>query len=115
MSPEITRINGSGAARSAFLTWGGVEQPERDVQCLAETSVGIVVHFSGVHDDADTQLPLRPAGAWQACVVIGQQLAQDGDGGFQQDRLGCPVYRVDEREDPVATVDEPVPVPPVDT
>ena len=41
---------------------GGVEQPECDIQCLAETPVGVVTDVSGVGDDADPQLPLQSGG-----------------------------------------------------
>jgi hypothetical protein len=40
------------------LDAGGVEQAERGVQGLAEASVGVVEHRSGVHDDTDPQLAL---------------------------------------------------------
>jgi hypothetical protein len=33
----------AGGRLECFLDVGGVEQPERDVQCLAETAVGVVV------------------------------------------------------------------------
>jgi hypothetical protein len=36
-----------------FLDARSVEQAEGDIQCLAEASVGVVVDFSSVHDDAD--------------------------------------------------------------
>jgi len=75
---------------------------------------GVVGDLSRVHDDADPQHPLGPAGAREAGVAIGQQLAQGGDGPVQQDRLGGPVHRADEGQHAVAPVDEPVAVTPLD-
>jgi hypothetical protein len=89
---------------------GGIEQPERDVQGFSEAPVAVVVHLTGVHDGADPQLPLEPASAGETGVVVGQQLAQGRDSGFQQGRGGGLVDRADEREDAVAAVGEPVSV-----
>ncbi len=93
---------------------GGVEQAEGDVQGLAKAPVGVVVDFSGVDDDPDPQLPLRLAVARQAGVVLGQEPAEQRDDAVQQEGLGGLVDRVDERQDAVAAVDEPVAVPLVD-
>ena len=86
---------------------GGIEQAEGDVQRLAEASVGVVVDFSRVHDDPDPQLPL----GWlcgKAGVVLGEEPAEQGDDAVQQERLGRLVNRVDEGQDAVTPVDEPV-------
>ena len=75
---------------------GGVEQPECDIQCLAETPIGVVPDISCVGDDADPQLPLRSAGVREAGVVVGQEIAEGRDGAVQKERLGSLVYRADE-------------------
>jgi hypothetical protein len=75
----------------------GVEQAEGDIQCLAEAPVGVVADVSGVRDDADPQLPLRPPVVREAGVVVGQETAEGGDDTVQQERLGSLVYRVNER------------------
>ena len=93
---------------------GRVEQAEGDVERLAEAPVGVVGDLPRVHDDADPQHPLGPAGPREAGVVVGQQPGQGGDGLVQQDRLGRPVHRADEGQDAVAPVDEAVPVAPLD-
>jgi hypothetical protein len=84
-----------------------VEQAERDIQRLPEAAVGIVTDLSGVDDDAHPQLASqgRPG---QALVVAGQETAERGNDLIQQHRLGCLIDRMDEREDAVATIDEPV-------
>jgi hypothetical protein len=61
MSSEMTKVSGPAEAASALLTLarraGG-----RDVEGLAEASVGVVVDLAGVHDDADSQLTLLASG-----------------------------------------------------
>ena len=74
----------------------------------------VVVDFSGVHDDADAELVVRAAGAREAGVVVGQELAECGHGAVQKDWLGGLVDWVDEREEAVAAVGEPVTMAPVD-
>jgi hypothetical protein len=101
-----------GAER--LLHAGGVEQAEGDVESFAEASVAVVVDFSGVQDDADAELPVQTVGSREAGVVIGQELAERGDGAVQQDGLGGPVDGVDEGEEAVAAVSEPVAMAPVD-
>lgn len=97
-----------------FLHAGGVEQAEGDVECFAEASVGVIVDFSGVYHDADAELVVRAAGAREAGVVVGQELAECGYGAVQQDWLGDLVDGVDEGEEPVAAIGEPVAMVPVD-
>src|SRR5580700_2758426 len=97
-----------------LLHAGGVEQAEGDVECFAEASVAVVVDFSGVHHGADAELVVRAAGAREAGVVAGQELAECGYGAVQQDWLGDLVDRVDEGEEAVAAVGEPVTMAPVD-
>jgi hypothetical protein len=87
---------------------GGVEQAERDVQRLAVAPVGVVVHFPGVHYDADPQLPLRLAVARQAVVVLTEKLVESRDRAVQQECLGHLVDRTDKRQDAVSPVNEPV-------
>jgi hypothetical protein len=86
----------------------GVEQAERDVQCLAEAPVRVVVHFPGVHHDAHPQLPLRLAVPRQAGVVLGEELVENRDRAVQQNRLGHLVDRADQRQEAVSPVNEPV-------
>jgi hypothetical protein len=93
---------------------GGVEQAERDIQRLAEAPVGVVVHFPGMHYDAHPQLPLRLAVARQARVVLAEELAEGGNRAIEQDRLRHLVDRMNEREDAVSPVNEPVVVALVD-
>src|SRR5580700_2140747 len=76
--------------------------------------VAVVVDFSGVHHGADAELVVRAAGAREAGVVAGQELAECGYGAVQQDWLGDLVDRVDEGEEAVAAVGEPVTMAPVD-
>lgn len=45
---------------------GGVQQAECDIQGFPEAPVGVVVDFSCVYDDADSELQLRSAGVWEA-------------------------------------------------
>jgi hypothetical protein len=73
------------------------------------------VDFSRVHDDADPQLPLRSTGARKARIVVGQKPMEGWDSVIQQKCLGCLVHRVDERQDTIATVDEPVAIAFVDS
>ena len=84
---------------------GRVEQAERGVQGLAETSVGVVEHRSGMHDDTDPKLALQRA----ADVVLGQQQAESRDHASQQ-HPGSVAHRMDQRQEAVAPVGEPVPV-----
>ena len=63
---------------------------------------------SRVDDDADAQLPLRPAGAREAGVVVGQETVESGDGAVEQERFGGLLDWADERQESVTTVDVPV-------
>lgn len=84
------------------LDAGSVEQAEGGVQGLAEASVGVVEHRSGVDDDTDPQLAFRRAGS----VVLGQQQAESRNHTSQQHPGG--VIRMDERQQAVAPVGESV-------
>ena len=97
-----------------FLDAGGVEQAEGDVECFAEAAVAVVVDFSGVHDDADPELLVQPVGTRGVGVVVGQELAECGNGAVEQDWLRGLVDGVDKGEEAVAAVGEPVAMAPVD-
>jgi len=101
-----------GAERLFYA--GGVEEAEGDVERLAKASVGVVVDFSRMHDDADPELPMQAVGARKAGVVVGQELTERGYGTVQQDRLGGLVDGADESEEAITAVGEPVTVAPVD-
>lgn len=60
-------------------------------------------------------MPLRSARARKARIVVGQEPAEGGDGAIQQNDLGCLVHRVDERQETIAAVDEPVAIAFVDS
>jgi len=92
-----------------------VEQAKCDVQCLTEASVGIVVDFSCVNDDAYPQLPLSSAGPRKARVVIGKKPTEGGDGAIQQKRFGRLVHWADECQDTITAVDKPVAIAFVDS
>jgi len=77
---------------------GRIEQAERDIQCLAKASIGIVVDFSCVQDDPDPQLPLRLAATRKGGVVFGKEPAEEGDRTVQQERLGHLVNRMEKAE-----------------
>jgi hypothetical protein len=111
----MTRIQRVGRGLERFLEAWGVEQPEGDVQCLAEAPVGVVVDVAGVHDDTDPQLPVRAVDGRNAGIVFGQQLAEGRHGPVQQERLGGLVNWVYEGEDAVAAVGEPVTMAPADS
>lgn len=97
------------ACRSEHLLDGmSIEQAEGDVQRLAEASVHVIVDFSCMHYGTDPQLLLRPAKARKARVVVGQELIEHGDGLVQQWHLGRLFDWVDESQDTIAAVDEPV-------
>jgi len=83
----------------------GAEQAEGDVQRFAEASVVVVVDFPCVHDGANPELALPSARIREADVVAGQELTEHGDDAVQQERLVCPV---DQCEQAIAAVDEPV-------
>jgi hypothetical protein len=67
---------------------GGIEQAERDVECLTEASVGVVMDFAGVHDDADPQLPFLMAETRKAGVVVGEEPVRTGTARFSRRALG---------------------------
>jgi hypothetical protein len=52
---ECERIN---CRSQDFLYVRGIEQAECHIQCLTVASIGVVVHFSCVHDGAHSQLSL---------------------------------------------------------
>jgi hypothetical protein len=72
---------------------------------LAEASVVVVVDVPGVDDDADPQVAVPVAGIGEAGVVAGQKLAEDGDHGVKHQFLVC---RIDEGEQAIASIGEPV-------
>jgi hypothetical protein len=91
------------------------ERAEGDVERFAEASIAVVVDFSRVYDDADPELLVQAVGTRRAGVVFVQELAECGYSTIQQDRLGGLVDRVDEREEAVAAVVEPVTMLSVDS
>jgi hypothetical protein len=89
----------------------GVEQTEGDVQGFAERSVVVVTNVPGVHYDTDSEPAVTPARIREAGVVARQQPAESGEGEAEQQRLVC---RVDQGEQAIAAVGEPVAAPRAD-
>jgi hypothetical protein len=83
----------------------GVKQAESGIQCFAEVSVVVVVDVPGMQDDADPELAVRAARMRKAGVVAGQELAESRDDEVDEERL---VGWVDQRQQPIAAVGEPV-------
>jgi tetratricopeptide (TPR) repeat protein len=104
----------SGCGAECLLHAGGVEEEEGDIEGFAETSVAVVVDFSGVHDDTHAELAARAVGGREAGVVVGRELAECRDDLVEQDWFGGLVDWVDEGEEAVAAVGEPVTVAPAD-
>jgi hypothetical protein len=84
---------------------GGVKEPEGGIECFTEASVVVVVDVPGVDDDADPQVAVPVAGIEEASVVAGQELAENGDHVVEYQFL---VGRIDEGEQALASVGEPV-------
>jgi hypothetical protein len=84
MSPETTTDQWLVGPLKCSFDVSGVQQAESDVQRLAKASVGIIVNFAGVHDSADPQQPLRPAGAREARIIIGQEAVESGNDTAQE-------------------------------
>jgi len=103
--PRDNEGNRIGRHLECPLDGSGIEQAECDIERLSEASVGIVVDFSCMHDDADTQLPWGLANV-KACVVVDQEPAESGYGMVQQYCLWRLFHGVDESKDAVATVNE---------
>src|ERR1017187_3742615 len=87
------------------LDAGGVEQPEGNVQGFAEASVVVVVDVPRLYDDADPEPAVPPARIREPGVVAGQKPAENRDDEFEQQLLVC---LVDQREQAIAAVGEPV-------
>jgi hypothetical protein len=66
------------------------------------------VDFSRVQDDTDPQLPFWLAVTRKAGVVFGEEPVEEGDRAVQQERLGHLVHRMNEGQDAITAVDEPV-------
>ena len=97
-----------------LLNAGCIEEAEGDVEGFTEASVVVVVDFSGVYDDADAELLMQASSGRETSVVVGQELAERGDGTVQHDWLGGLVGWMDEGQKAVAAVSEAVTVTPVD-
>lgn len=83
--------------------------------CRPSLTIAVVVDFSRVYDDTDPELLVQAVGTRGAGVVFVQELAECGNSTIQQDRLRSLVNRVDEREEAVAAVVEPVTMLSVDS